>query len=102
MERGQVPAAIAGEPGDPFHAEKVVTALGVGAAEVRRHRVGKRALESRMEPDLRRQLGVRHEGDHRLLGQAQSFVEGRHRRRNISGIEVKERAIRGGGHKLRV
>jgi hypothetical protein len=38
-----------------------------------------------MDADLRRQLGVRDEGDHRLLGEGKPLVDGRHRGLDVGG-----------------
>ena len=69
VERRQPARPVLGEAGDPLHADEVVGAVGVGAAEVGRHRVPERALGSGMDGDLRRQLGVGDQRDHRPLGE---------------------------------
>ena len=66
---------------------------GVGAAEIRRHGVDERVSWSRVDADLRRQLGIGDEGDHRLLGQRQALVDVGHGGEDIGGREVAKPGI---------
>ena len=102
MQRRQVPAAVGRKPGNPFHAEQVIAAVGSGASKICRHRMRERSIGPRMERDLRWQLGIIDQRDHRPLREAQPLVERRHRLCDIVGVEVSERTIRDRGHGWRV
>ena len=68
-DRRQSALVVGREPRHPLDPDQVACSTRVGAAQIRRHGVDERVRRSRVDADLRRQLGVGDEGDHRLLGQ---------------------------------
>ena len=97
VDRREPALPVGREPRDPLDPEEVP---GVRrAAEVGRHRVGERALRPWVDADLRWQLGVGDQRDHRPLGQAQPLVERRHRRLHVRGVQPAERGRVTGRHR---
>ena len=87
---GRPRARFAGKPAIHFMPMRSSAAVRIGPAEVGRHRVPERSLGPGMDPDLRWQLRIGDEGDHRSLRERQALVEGRHRGLDVAGREVAE------------
>ena len=92
---GRPSAVVRREPATHFIPSRSSAPSGSAPAQVRRHRVRERALRPRVDPDLRRQLGVGDERGHRLLGQRQALVDVGHRGKDVRGREIAERGRSG-------
>ena len=89
--RGQTETRVPREPRDPLDPDQVGRAIFGLPAQQGRHGLCQGPRRTRMDTQLRRQLRVAAESEHRLLGQRKPLLQGRHGSGNLGCGEVSER-----------
>ena len=92
---GSPRAVLSAKPVTQFIPSRSPVSPPSRTAQVRRHRMRERAVLPRMHADLRRQLRVAAERDHRPLGQLEALLDRRHRGEDVGRRQVAQGR---GGH----